>query len=310
MPKRDLPETKSIWLNGKLIPWADAKVHILAHALHYGSAVFEGVRAYKTDSGPAIFRLQEHVDRLFYSAKTLQMEVPHTAEEISKACIQTIADNELESCYIRPIIYYGYGIMGLNPVGAPIDVAVACWPWGAYLPHETVNVKISDYIRIHPNSLVTDAKVSGHYVNSILAVQALKDTNYHEALLLDYNGNVAEGPGENIFMIKDSKIFTPKLGTILAGITRDTVCKIAARANIEVIERDISPEELLLADECFFTGTAAEITPIGSINDTPIGSGGVGEITAQFKKQYEDIVTGNDPDFNEFLTYVREGENT
>ncbi len=304
MAKRDLPETKSIWINGKLVPWKEATVHVLAHALHYGSGVFEGIRAYKTEKGPAVFRLAEHIDRLLYSAGTLDMELDFSRDELIQATLDTIADNKLESCYIRPLIFYGYGIMGLNPTGAPVETLIACWPWGAYLPFDMIDLKISKYIRIHPESLVSDAKVTGHYVNSILSVLDLKGSKYHEALLLDYNGDIAEGPGENFFIVKDGKLYTPPKGTILVGITRDTIMKLAADMKIEVIEKKLRPADAFAADECFYTGTAAEVTPIRSIDDHVIGKGECGPITTRIQDRYKDVVEGRDPIFEHMLTYV------
>lgn len=297
--------TKYIWFNGKLINWEDAKVHVMAHAFHYGSAVFEGIRAYKTEQGTAIFRLKEHIDRLFYSAKALAMEVPFSNEQVCQANVDLLAANKLEHGYIRPLIYYGYGVMGLNPRNAPVDVMVACWPWGKYLAADMVDLKISKYVRIHPRSVVCDAKVSGHYVNSILAVQELKGTKYHEALLLDYEGNLAEGPGENLFIVKNGDLYTPKLGTILAGITRNTVIDIANRNGIKVIETTLTPEDLFSASEAFYTGTAAEVTPIRTVDDRVIGPGKIGPISELIKKTYNDVVHGRIPEYSNYLTLVK-----
>jgi branched-chain amino acid aminotransferase len=297
--------TKYIWLNGEFIAWDDAKIHVLTHTLHYGAGAFEGIRAYKTSQGPAIFRLAEHTDRLIYSSKAIGMELKFSAAEINAAIVELIKRNQLEHCYIRPLAYYGYGVMGLNPRNAPCDLMIACWPWGKYLPHEAVDIKISDFIRIHPKSTVADAKIVGHYVNSIMAVLEIKNTAYHEALLLDYEGKIAEGPGENIFIIKNGKMFTPKLGAILNGITRNTIFKIAKNMNLELSEKDLYPDDLLQADEAFFTGTAAEVTPIASVNDQAIGTGKVGELTAQIKAQYLKIVNGEDPEYLEYLTFCK-----
>lgn len=305
---------KSIWLNGKLVPWDEAKVHVLTHALHYGGGAFEGVRAYKTDKGPAIFKLEEHTKRLFYSTNALKMEIPFSEDQVNQAIIDTINDNGLEHCYIRPLAYYGYGKMGLNPKGAPSELLVACWPWGAYLPHEMIDVKTSDYIRIHPRSTVADAKITGHYVNSILAVQALEGTKYHEALFLDFEGNVAEGPGENLFIVKDGKIYTPPLGTILAGITRLTMFELAELAGIEIIEKTLKLEDIYEADEAFYTGTAAEVTPIRSLDDKVIGDGELNGVTLKFRDAYQDIVhgrpvklakNGEEVSFDQYLTWTR-----
>jgi len=232
-----MDQTKYIWVNGKLIRWKKARTHILTHALHYGGGVFEGARVYETPRGPAVFRLKEHTDRLFYSAKALSMEIPYSKEEINQAIVYTVKKNKLKEGYIRPIAYFGYGKMGLNPAGAPVDVAIACWPWGKYLSDKPIDVKISKYIRIHPKSGITDAKISGHYVNSIMAVNELAGTKFHEALFLDFKGNIAEGPGENFFIVKKGVVYTPTLGTILKGITRDSIFKIADYLGIRTKEK-------------------------------------------------------------------------
>ena len=296
--------TKSIWFNGKMIPWEEANIHVLTHSLHYGGGVFEGLRVYKTDKGPAIFRLKEHTDRLFYSANVLQLEIPYSKEEINKAHINLVKDCELQSGYIRPLVFSGYGKMGLNPKGAPIETMIACWPWGAYLPEEGIDVKITDYIRIHPKSTVCDAKICGHYVNSILSVQQLEGTHYREAMLLDYNGNIAEGPGENFFMIKDGVIYTPKLGTILKGITRATIFEILEDLGYKLIEKDILPEEAFQCDEAFYVGSAAEVTGIKSINDNKLGDGEVGPVTHKVKDYYMDIVHGRNEKYEKYLSYI------
>ncbi len=296
--------TEFIWVDGKFVPWADAKIHVLTHTLHYGGGTFEGLRCYHTDHGPAIFRLKEHTARLMHSAKVIKMNVPFTAEEISAATVELVRKNKVEACYIRPIIYYGYGKMGLNPKGAPVSVSIACWPWGAYLPYESVNVKTSSFIRIHPKTSYSDAKICGHYVNSIVAVQELDGTDYHEALLLDYEGNIAEGPGENLFIIKDSILYTPKLGSILPGITRDAVIQLATHFQIKIVQKSLKLEDAYAADEAFFTGTAAEVTPVHSIDDKLIGDGKVGPMTKKIKDAFMEIVTGKDRNFLHFLTFV------
>ena len=298
-------ETKFIWKNGELIAWAEATTHVLTHALHYGSAVFEGIRCYQTDQGPSIFRLDRHVDRLFYSGSALAMDIPFAKEEIANVCKQIVRENGLEACYIRPLAYYGYGKMGLNPIGAPVDLIIACWPWGAYLGDDTVKIKVSDYIRIHPKTSVTDAKISGHYVNSIMAsLEVHGDDRYHESLLLDYQGNVAEGPGENLFLVKDGALHTPKPGTILPGIKRDTVMTLAKEQGIEVVERVIAPDELHTADEAFFTGTAAEVIGITHIDDKPIGSGKMGPVTSKLRGLFLDSVHGRLREHKEWLFYI------
>ena len=296
--------TEFIWHNNKIVKWADAMTHQLTHTLHYGGGAFEGIRAYKTEKGPAIFRLKEHIDRLLYSSKALNMEIAWSAEEICKATIEVVAKNKLDHGYIRPIVFYGYGVMGLKPFGAPVELSISCWPWGSYLPHETVDVKISKFIRIHPQSTVVDAKLCGHYVNSIMASLELKGTEFHEALLLDASGNIAEGPGENFFMVLGSELHTPAPGSILPGITRDSIKEIAKSKGIKVIERTIEPSEISQASEAFFTGTAAEVTPIRSIDKRLIGDGEPGPITKSLKTTYLDTVCGRDQKFSRFLTYV------
>ncbi|CEG56979.1 branched-chain amino acid transaminase [Legionella fallonii] len=296
--------TEVIWHNGEFIPWADAKIHVLSHTLHYGGGAFEGIRFYKAPKGPAIFRLNDHVERFFYSMAVLKMNLPYSKEEVTTAITAVVSKNKLDSGYIRPLAFYGYGKMGVNPVGNPVDLIIACWPWGAYHPHESIDVKTSSYIRIHPESTVVDAKICGHYVNSILASLELQGTHYHEALLLDSSGYIAEGVGENFFMVKDGVIYTPTLGKILSGITRDTVIKLARTLSFSVIETDISLYDAYQADEAFFTGTAAEITPIRSINDKRLGKNDVGTVTAVIKKGYMDLVQGLSDDVMHYLTYV------
>lgn len=296
--------TEFIWQNDKLVPWADAKVHVLTHTLHYGGGAFEGIRFYETAKGPAIFRLDAHVERLFYSAEALKMTVPYTKQEVANIIIDVVRANKIKQGYIRPLLFYGYNKMGVNPVGCPVDFIVACWPWGAYLPHDMVDIKISRYIRIHPDSTIVDAKLCGHYLNGILASLELQGTHYHEALLLDAKGYVSEGVGENLFIVKGGVIYTPKLGTILAGITRETIFKLAAESNLKVIEADLKPADVYNADEAFFTGTAAEVTPIRSIDDHVLGDGKLGPITAGIKAAYQDVVFGRDPKFESYLTYV------
>lgn len=297
--------TEWIWHNGEWLKWDEAKVHFLTHALHYGSGAFEGIRAYKTADGPAIFRLREHLDRLFYSMSVLQIPDRFSRDDIEKAHIELLKRNKLEQGYIRPMVYYGYGPMGLSPREVPVYATIACWAWGAYLPHDMVDIKISKFIRIHPQSLVADAKISGHYSNSILASLEVRGTEYHEAVFLDYKGFVAEGPGENIFIVKNGVLRTPGTGSILKGITRDTVMRLAGKEGITVEEAEITPDEALDADEAFFTGTAAEITPIRSINQRVLGQGTVGPVTARLKSLFLDTVYGRLPETRHFLTYVR-----
>jgi branched-chain amino acid aminotransferase len=299
-----MEKTKYIWFNGKFLRWQQAKIHILTHALHYGSGVFEGIRCYKTKNGPAVFRLKEHIDRLFNSAKFLEMKIPFSKKEVQKVIVELIKLNKIEECYIRPIVFYGYGKMGLNPKGANIDCAVILWPWGKYLK-DKVKVKISKFIRLHPKSVISTAKVCGYYVNSIFATFDAEKDGFDESILLDYRGFVAEGPGENIFIVKNKKLLTPKLGSILPGITRDSIIKIAKDLKIKVIEKDISVKELKNCDEAFFTGTAAEITPIYQIDEKIINKGEIGEITKILQEKFYQIVHGEDKKYKNWLTYVK-----
>src|SRR3990172_2322387 len=261
-----LQATEKIWMNGKLIPWNDAKVHVLTHSLHYSTGVFEGIRCYKADTGSAVFRLKEHVDRLFASAHIGQLDIPFTREQVSGAILDTIRVNKIEACYIRPIVYIGYGAMGIFPKENPVDLAVAVWPWGSYLGEEGlkngIRVKVSSFIRPHVNSTMVRSKTTANYANSLLAKrEALKD-GYDEAMLLDTDGYVAEGSGENVFMVRKGLIKTPPLPSILEGITRDTIMQLAAERGMRLVEERFTRDELYIADEAFFTGTAAEITPI------------------------------------------------
>jgi len=298
-----MDETKFIWMDGKLVPWKDAKVHVLTHTLHYGMGAFEGIRFYKTDKGPAVFRLKEHIERLMKGAKICFMEVPFSEQEIVDATLKTVRKNEVEGGYIRPIIYYGYGKMGLDPHGAPVNVSIACWPWGSYLGEEAVKVKTSSFIRLHPKSTHAEAKIDGHYVNSIFASVEAKKAGYNEAILLDYQGNIAEGPGENLFIVKEGKIYTPPLGNVLPGITRDSVTKIAKDEGYEVIEKTLKKEDVYNADEAFFTGTAAEVTVIASLDDHELPNV-PGPVTEKLKKIYLDAVHGKIPKYDSWLSYI------
>lgn len=296
-------ETKFIWLNGKFVRWKEAKVHLLSNALHYGSGVFEGIRFYETTKGPAVFRLKEHLERLFYSAEVIKIKIPFSKKDLLKAILDLIKINQLKEGYIRPIVFYGYGKMSLNPLGAEINVGIAAWPWSKYLK-ETAKVKISKFIRLHPRSVISDAKVSGYYVNSILATLDAQLSGYDEAILLDYRGYIAEGAGENIFIVKDKVLLTPKLGSILPGITRKTVIEIAKDLKIKTKEKDIPVKELLNADEVFFTGTAAEITPVVQINNKLINKGKEGEITKRIREFFNEIKLGKVKKYLKWLTFV------
>ena len=296
--------TKYIWMNDKLVNWDEAKVHVLTHSLHYGSAVFEGIRCYNTSKGKAIFRLNDHIKRLVKSANFLKMNIPYSNEILLNAVVKTVQANEVSECYIRPIIYYGYGVMGLNPSKAPVDVSIAVWPWNNYLGDNPSKVMASSYIRIHPDSTNVKAKVSGHYVNSIIANLEAKDKGFDEALLLDYMDHVAEGPGENIFIVKDNVIYTPELGSILPGITRKTIVRLAKDLGYDVVKTELELIDVIDADEVFFTGTAAEIHPIIQVDDTVINNGKIGEVTIKLKKMYSDVVHGKLDSYNYWLTYI------
>lgn len=290
-----------IWLNGEFIPFEDSKIHILNHSLHYGSGVFEGIRCYNTQKGLAVFRLDDHVKRLFRSASVMKLEIPFSENEIKTAILETVTKNNLTECYIRPLVFYG-GKMGLDPKGTEVNIMIAVWPWGKYLEKEAVNVKISDFTRIHPKSSVMTAKISGHYANSILASTDAKNHGYDEALLLDYKGNIAEGPGENVFFIKGNQLITPKEGNILPGITRDTVIQIAKDLNLKVKETDIKPDEIKDFEEAFFVGTAVEINAIGKINGHLFTGDKEGEITKKIRELYSDIIHGKLSQYEKWLS--------
>lgn len=301
-----MQSTEFIWINGKMIKWQDAKVHVLSHTLHYGSGAFEGIRCYKTEKGPAIFRLKEHVARLLKSFSIFGVPSPYSQEEIENAIKETVKVNKLEEGYIRPILFFGFGEMGLKNLDkCSIELAIACWPWPSYLGEKAINAKISNFRRLSPLSFRTEAKICGHYINSILSSKDVKQEGYDEAIMLDYQDNVAEGSGENIFIIKSGKIYTPKLSTILPGITRNSVMTIANGLGYKVQEKDISVKSMLSADECFFTGTATEVIAIASINGKKIGNGEIGKIAAQLKKIYLDAVHGRNKKYEKWLSYVK-----
>ena len=291
-------------MDGKIIPWADAKIHVLTHSLHYGSAVFEGLRFYEAEEGPAIFRLKEHTTRLFYSADTIKLRIPFSEDEINSAIIETVNVNEIKTGYIRPLAFFGYGKMGLRPTGSPVNLSIAVWPWDSYLGANPINVKISPYIRIHPQSTSMDAKITGNYVNSTFAGVDAISNGYEEALLLDFEGNVAEGPGENIFIVKNDIIYTPPKGKILAGITRDSIITIAEDFGYSVQEKVLKPEDVYDADEAFFTGTAAEVTAIASLDDHPMKFQ-TGPITKKLSDTFLSIVKGLNEKYKNWLTIVR-----
>lgn len=299
-----IKKVPKIWMDGKFVPWDKAKVHVLTHTLHYGGGAFEGIRFYKTEKGSAIFRLKEHIDRLFYTCKTLEMKVPYSKKQITDAIKKLIKINKIKEGYIRPIVYFGYGKMGLVPKGAPVNASIIVWPWGAYLGTKPVKTMISSFIRIHPKSTYSDAKICGHYVNSILASLEAYRKGFDEALLLDFKGNLAEGPGENVFIVKNNTLITPPKGAILLGITRDCILTIAKDLKIKTKTSNISKRQLYNADEAFYSGTAAEVSAIKSIDKRKIGKGNMGPITKQLKDNFTKAIRGKIPKYNKWLTPV------
>jgi branched-chain amino acid aminotransferase len=302
-----IPTVDKIWMNGKLVPWNEAKTHVLTHALHYGSGVFEGIRAYKTERGAAVFRLTEHLERLRRSAKLYYMELPYTVAELAQAIRDVIKANGLDACYIRPLVYRGYGEMGLYPMHAPVDAVIAVWPWGAYLGDEGIRhgirAKVSSIQALGHTQLARAAKATGQYLNSILAKVEVTNAGYDEAIMLDAQGHVCEGSGENLFLVRDGVMYTPfPTDGVLEGITRDTVLRIAADEGIEARERTLARSDLVIADELFFTGTAAEIVPIREVDDHVIGE--PGPVTRRIQQRYRDIVEGRDAKFAAFLDHV------
>ncbi len=297
-----------IWYDGKLVPWRSANTHVLTHSLHYGLAVFEGLRAYKTDAGTAIFRLKEHTDRLFNSAHIYMMKIPYDRETLMAAHKEVVRANKLESCYIRPIAFYGSEKMGVSPKGASVHVAIAAWPWGAYLGPDAlekgIRVKTSSFARHHVNVSMCRAKYSGTYANSILANLEATEHGYDEGLLLDVDGFVAEGSGENLFMVKDGKIYEPELTSALIGITRGSIIALAEEMGYQVAARRITRDDLYIADEAFFTGTAAEVTPIREVDGRMIGSGKIGPITTKLQKAFFDVVNGKNSKYSNWLALV------
>ncbi|RCS56735.1 branched-chain amino acid transaminase [Parvibium lacunae] len=297
-----------IWMDGKLVDWRDAKIHVLTHTLHYGMGVFEGVRAYNTTQGTAIFRLPEHTKRLLNSAKIFQMKVPFDFDTLSQAQLQVVRENKLESCYLRPIIWIGSEKLGIAAKQNTVHVAVAAWTWGAYLGEEGlqrgIRVKTSSYTRHHVNVSLVRAKASGYYINSILANQEVTAHGYDEAMMLDTDGYVSEGAGENLFIVKNGKLYTPDLASCLDGITRDSVMTIARDLGYDVIEKRITRDEVYCADEAFFTGTAAEVTPIRELDDRQIGIGSRGPVTERIQATFFDAVNGRNPQYAHWLTLV------
>lgn len=304
-----MTKTDKIWMNGQFVAWDDARVHVLAHVLHYGSSVFEGIRCYRTKSGPAIFRLEDHIERLMYSAKIYRMKIPFTREQIERACLETVAVNGLSECYIRPLVYRGYEHVGVNPVGTPIEVAIAAYPWGKYLGDDAltkgVPVKVGTWARIAPNTLPAMAKAGGNYLNSqLLKLEAVED-GYAEAIALDTNGQVSEGSGENLFAVHRGELITPPVhASILAGITRASVLTLARDLGIPVREAVMPREMLYIVDELFFSGTAVEVTPITSVDRITVGAGERGPITKAIQDAFFGIVRGENPDRHHWLTAV------
>jgi branched-chain amino acid aminotransferase len=297
-----------IWMDGELVDWRDATTHVLTHSLHYGMGVFEGVRAYATERGAAIFRLEEHTRRLFNSARIMQMPMPFDETELNEAQRQVIRANELEACYIRPLVFYGSEGMGLTAKGLEVHVAVAAWPWGAYLGDESLRHGIravtSSYTRHHPNITMTKAKLTGSYFNSMLAHREALEAGFDEAVLLDPYGFVAEGPGENIFMVRDGVLYTPPLSSALDGITRRTVLALAAAEGIPVREEPLTRDAFYIADEAFFSGTAAEVVPIRELDNRTVGAGSAGPVTLRLQERYFDVVAGRDEDRLDWLDFV------
>lgn len=297
-----------IWYDGKLVPWREANTHVLTHSLHYGLAVFEGMRAYDTGNGTAIFRLREHIERMYNSAHIYMMKIPYAPEVLMEASREVVRANKLASCYIRPIAFYGSEKMGVSPKGASVHVAIAAWPWGAYLGadgiEKGIRVKTSSYARHHVNVTMARAKFAATYANSILANLEATQDGYDEALLLDVDGFVAEGAGENLFLVKNGRIYEPELTSALIGITRDTVIQLAGDMGLQVSSKRLTRDDIYIADEAFFTGTAAEVTPIRELDNRTIGSGGRGPITARLQSLFFDVVNGRDSRRMEWLTFV------
>jgi branched-chain amino acid aminotransferase len=306
-----MTKTDVIWMNGTLVPWDDARIHIGAHVIHYGSAVFEGIRSYATPDGAAVFRLDAHTQRLYDSAKIYRMDIPWSQDEMSRAICETVAANKLDACYIRPIVYRGYGMLGVNPFPCPVDAAILVMDWGKYLGAEAlekgVDVRVSSWTRIAPNTLPTMAKSAANYMNSqLIKMEAIKE-GYSEGIALDAEGYVSEGSGENLFVVKSGVLITPPLvSSVLPGITRDSIITLARDLGITVREERLPREMLYIADEVFLTGTAAEVTPLRSIDKITIGKGARGEMTAALQKAFFDVIECRVPDQHGWLTFVRE----
>ncbi|MFZ1683979.1 MAG: branched-chain amino acid transaminase [Candidatus Zixiibacteriota bacterium] len=301
--------TEHIWMNGSMVRWEDARIHVLSHVVHYGSSVFEGMRVYKTAKGPAAFRLREHTERLFNSAKIYRMDIPFSMDQIDAAMLETVRVNRMDECYVRPVVYRGYGEVGVNPAKCPIDVAIAVWDWGKYLGPEAlekgVSVCISSWTRPAPNTIPMMSKAGANYMNGQLIKMEAIANGYVEGIALDVHGHVSEGSGENIFIVRKGKIHTPPLSaSILPGITRDSIITIAKSLGIEVVEENIPREALYIADEVFFTGSAAEVTPVSQVDHISIGAGKCGPITRQLQKAFFAIIEGTAPDKHNWLVPV------
>jgi branched-chain amino acid aminotransferase len=303
-----IPKTEKIWMDGKFVDWDNATVHILTHTLHYGLGVFEGIRCYETRGGPAIFRLDEHIERLFKSAHIFLMDIPYSKREIKDAIIKTVRTNKIKECYIRPLVYIGYGAMGLYPKGNPVNVSVAVWSWGTYLGEKGIKngirVKTSSFIRNHVNANMSRAKVCGYYVNSQLAKKEAISCGYDEALFLDTEGYVSEGSGENIFIARNGILKTTPLTSILEGVTRNSIIEIANDEGIKIVEERFTRDEIYIADEAFFTGTAAEVTPIKEVDGRTIGNGRPGKITKRLQSIFFDTVKGKNKKYKSWLTRI------
>jgi branched-chain amino acid aminotransferase len=302
-------KTDKIWLDGEMLPWEDAKIHVLTHALHYGTAYFEGIRCYALDDGrSAVFRLREHMRRLADSGKILGFPVPYSIEQLEHATLELIRANRLKECYIRPVVFIGLGEMGLYAPSNPVSVSIAVWPWGAYLGDEGlkngIRAKVSSYTRHHVNVMMTKSKAAGNYINSVLAKAEVKKAGYDEALMLDPEGYVSEASGENIFIIRDGEIKTTPLTSILPGITRDAIITLARDRGFDVVEERFTRDELYTADEAFFTGTAAELTPIREVDDRQIGAGCRGPVTQKIQQGFFNALKGRDEKYSAWLTYV------
>lgn len=302
-------ESGKIWFNGEMVNWKEAKIHALSHVVHYGSSVFEGIRCYTNKNGSAVFRLEEHVERLFDSGRIYRMDIPFTKEEMCEAVLDTIKTNKLKECYIRPVVFRGYGELGVNPLKSPLEVVIAVWEWGSYLGQEAlelgVDVGVSTWRRMAPDTLPNMAKAGANYMNSQLVKMEALENGYEEGIMLDYQGMVSEGSGENIFIVKDDVIYTPSMSSsLLKGITRDSIIQLAIKMGLEVREEQIPREMLYMANEIFFTGTAAEVTPVRSVDRITIGSGKRGPITEKLQKSFFEILEGKVKDDFGWLTYL------